>query len=293
MRKIAFLSMAAMMVLASCTEELFEENSSLRLDFPAEDTHHIADGDVPSYTLHTDELTVSFDIVSGAGGYTATVQEYEFMPSGHITLAGGLARIEGNTVMVELLDNTADVVVSDRSGAESHVFIYSSHPALQYFTWSKSVAYGCSTKSAIDFGAGAPYQIVAYSDMNAADADMEGSILTTGALLPGLHWYLIADSRGTVRKFDIGVRQGYDIEEEQLTVQANAGDRLTFPFKFGKGWKVVEGETGAERFIYHVSSAHDDFICDTFVVTVDAETASWTFRDREGHQAELTIEITQ
>ena len=268
-----------------------EENLSLRLDFPAEDTHHIADGDIPSYTLHTDELTVSFDILSGTGGYTATVQEYEFMPSRHVTLAGGLARIEGKTVTVELLDNTADVVVSDRSGAESHVFIYSSHPALQYFTWSKSVAYGSSTKSTIDFGAGAPYRIVAYSDMNAADASMEGSTLTTGALLPGLHWYLIADSRGTVRKFDIGVRKGYDIEEERLTVQANAGDRLTFPFKFGNGWKVVEGETGPERFIYHAGSANDDFICDTFVVTMGAESASWTFLDREGHQAVLTIEV--
>ena len=81
MKKIAFLSMAAMMVLASCTEKLNEENSSLRLDFPAVNTHHIADGDVPDYTVHTDDLSVSFDILFGAGGYTATVQEYEFMPS--------------------------------------------------------------------------------------------------------------------------------------------------------------------------------------------------------------------
>ena len=47
--------------------------------------------------------------------------------------------------MVELLDNAVEVVVSDRSGAEAHVFIYSSHPALQYFTWSKCVPYGCPT----------------------------------------------------------------------------------------------------------------------------------------------------
>ena len=84
MKKICFLSLAAIITLASCTEKLSEENLSLRLDFPAEDTHHIADGDVPSYTLHTDELTASFDILSGAGGYTAMVQEYEFMPSRHI-----------------------------------------------------------------------------------------------------------------------------------------------------------------------------------------------------------------
>lgn len=293
MRKIAFLSIAAVIALASCTEKLNEENLSLRLDFPAEDTHHIADGDVPSYTLHTDDLSVSFAILSGAGGYTAKVMEYEYIPSRQITLSGGTARIEGNTVTVDLLDNMADVVVSDRSGAESHVFIYSSHPALQYFTWSKCVAYGCSTKSAIDFGAGEPYRIVEYSDMNAADASMEGSTLKTGALLPGSHWYLIEDCRGTVRKFDIDVRQGYDIEEENLTVQAKAGDRLTFPFSFGKGWKVVEGETGPEQFVYRASSVHDDFVCDTFVVTVGTETASWTFQNREGHRVELTIEIIQ
>ena len=293
MKKICFLSLAAIITLASCTEKLSEENLSLRLDFPAEDTHHIADGDVPSYTLHTDELIASFDILSGAGGYTAMVQEYEFMPSRHITLSGGTARIEGKTVMVELLDNAVEVVVSDRSGAEAHVFIYSSHPALQYFTWSKCVPYGCPTKSTIDFGAGEPYRIVGYSDMNAADASLEGAMLTTGALLPGSHWYLIEDCRGTVRKFDIGVRTGYDIEEESLTVTAKAGDRLTFPFKFGKGWKVVEGETGPQIFVYHESSVFDDFNYDTFVVTVGSETASWIFRDREGHQVVLTIEVEE
>ena len=31
---------------------------------------------------------------------------------------------------------------------------------------------------------------------------------------------------------DLDVRQGYDIEEESLTVQARTGDRLTFPFRF-------------------------------------------------------------
>ena len=84
-----------------------------------------------------------------------------------------------------------------------------------------------------------------------------------------------------------------DVEEESLTVQARAGDRLTFPFRFGKNWKVADGETGPERFIYRTSSVHDDFVCDTFVVTVGSETASWTFRDHEGHRVELTIEIVQ
>lgn len=290
MKKIVILSLAAMIALASCTKKLNEENSSLRLDFPAEDTHQIAD-DVQAYTIHTDELTVSFDILSGAGGYTAQVMENDYIPSRQITMPGGMARIEGKTVTVDLLDDVVDVVVSDRSGAESHVYIYSSHPAVQHFSWSKCVPYGGATKSTIDFGAGEPYRIVEYSDMNAADASLEGSTLKTGALLPGSHWYLIRDCRGTVRRFDLDVRQGYDIEEESLTVQAQAGDRLTFLFKFGKEWKVTEGETGPEMFVYHTDSVHDDFICDTFVVTVGTETASWTFRDREGHQTALTIEI--
>ncbi len=279
-----------MIAFASCTKIQNEENLSLRLDFPAEDTHQIAD-DVQAYTIHTDELTVSFDILSGAGGYTVQVMENDYIASRQITLSGGTARIEGKTVTVDLLDDAVDVVVSDLSGAESHVYIYSSHPAVQHFSWSKCVPYGGTTKNTIDFGAGEPYRIVYYSDMNAADASMKGSTLKTGILLPGSHWYLIADCRGTVRKFDLDVRQGYDIEEESLTVQARAGDRLTFPFRFGKNWKVVDGETGPERFIYHTSNVHDDFICDTFVVTVGTETASWAFLNCEGHQTALTIEI--
>lgn len=291
MRKIVYLSIAAVIALASCTEKLNEKNLSLRLDFPAEDTHHIADGDVPSYTVHTDDLSISFDILSGAGGYTAQVMENEYIPSRQITLPGGTARIEGKTVTVDLLDDVVDVVVSDLSGAESHVYIYCNHPAVKHFSWSHCVPYGSPTKSTIDFGAGEPYRIVEYSDMNAADASMEGSTLKTGALLPGNHWYLIEDSRGTVRKFDIDVRQGYDIEEESLTVQARAGDRLTFPFKFGNGWKIIEGKTGPEMFVYHADHVYDSFVSDTFVVRVGTETASWTFRDREGHRVELTIEI--
>ena len=156
-----------MIAFASCTKIQNEENLSLRLDFPAEDTHQIA-GDVQAYTIHTDELTVSFDILTGAGGYTVQVMENYYIPSRQITLPGGTARIEGKTVTVDLLDDAVDVVVSDLSGAESHVYIYSSHPAVRHFSWSKCVPYGGATKNTIDFGAGEPYRIVYYSDMNAA-----------------------------------------------------------------------------------------------------------------------------
>ena len=38
MKKIVILSLAAITAFASCTKILNEENTTLRLDFPAEDT---------------------------------------------------------------------------------------------------------------------------------------------------------------------------------------------------------------------------------------------------------------
>ena len=281
---------AALLIAGLCGCEKIgnENNTSLRLGIPEDPTNHIGD-----YTIHTDALSVSFDILSGAGGYNATVNAWEFLPERGLSLPCGIAGIEGKTVTVELLESTAEVIVSDASGAEMYVYNHSDNSALQYFTWDKSIPYGSRSKNMIDFGAGAPYKIVEYSDRNAQDAFLDGSVLQTGVLVPGKHWFMIQDCRGTCRKFDVNVRKGYDIEGESLTVQAKAGERLSFPFLFGKRWKVVEGETGPESFVFKGSDDIDGFPNDTFIVKTDNETASWTFEDRTGLRAVLTIEIVK
>lgn len=292
MMKIRLWGMAAAMMLTSCNGNLWdkEKDLTLHLDFPEENTYNLSQ-DLQTYTVYTDVLTYSFDIVSGAGGYAVTVEDYVYIPGKEISLPAGRATLDGKTVTVELLTDAVDVVISDKAGTEAHVWICSSNSALKHFGWNASIPYGGPSRNDIGFGAGAPYKIVYYSDASAEDVAIEGSLLKTGDLRPGRHWYLISDCRGTVRKFEVNVRGGFDIEGENLTVSSKADMRLTFPFKWGRGWKVVEGETGPETFVYNISHGRDTFFQDTFVVHIGAESASWTFVDKDGKKAELTIEI--
>ena len=293
MKKLLNIICSALLVagLCGCEKLSGEKDQLLRLNFPEEITHYDADSEISTYTLNTNALAVSFDILSGAGGYTAMVSTWDFMPDRGVSLPCGVASVEGNTVTVELLESEAEVIVSDRSGAQAKVFVRSSNSVLQYFKWDKYIPYGGRDRSRIEFGAGAPYEIVGCSGRSAEDASLEGSTLETGMLMPGAHWYLIRDCRGTTRKFDVHVRNGYDIEGENLTVQARAGERMSFPFLYGKGWKVVEGETGPETFVHSAKKDPENYPHDTFFVMTGSETVSYTCEDAEGHRAVLTIEI--
>lgn len=288
---VSFL--VAALVSVSCGEKLSvdEKDSTLRLDFPTENLYDLSPDGVRTYTVDTDALTYSFDIVSGAGGYVVTVEDYKLISGKNFSLCGGRATIEGNTVSVELLRDVVKVNISDKAGAEAHVLIFSSNEAVKRFGWYSCIAYGGPSRSEIGFGAGAPYRILYYSDPSAGDAVMEGSTLKTGHLEPGRHWYLIEDCRGTVGMFEFHVRGGYDIVGKTLTVSSKADTRLTFPFKWGKGWKVAEGETGWETFVYNIGYGQDSFFQDTFVVHVGDESASWRFVDKDGNRVDLTIEI--
>lgn len=66
---------------------------------------------------------------------------------------------------------------------------------------------------------------------------------------------------------------------------------MSFPFLYGKGWKVVEGETGPETFVHSAKKDPENYPHDTFFVMTGSETVSYTFEDAEGHRAVLTIEI--
>jgi hypothetical protein len=68
MKKLLNIICSALLVawLCGCEKLSGEKDQLLRLNFPEEITHYDADSEISTYTLNTNALAVSFDILSGA-----------------------------------------------------------------------------------------------------------------------------------------------------------------------------------------------------------------------------------
>ena len=248
--------------------------------------------DVPGGRLITDELNVSFEVASGAAPFTAESSLcYGEFEQARIS-------VSRNRITVELLDDSAEITVTDAAGQRASVVVCTSHPAVQHLLCEMvaSRGYGCRNRFPLNFGSGAPYTIVSRDGDTETHTDaIDGNALVCEYVALSdsqQHYAFISDSRGSVCRCKIGLGNGFDITGERLDISVVRGSHLTFPFRWGSGWKVVDGATDALTFIWRAisDSKASGPLCDTFFLVADGD-ATYEFADRSGNRATLRIEI--
>ena len=233
------------------------------------------------------ELTCTFTVVSGVGPFRADVSAngYDHGPDARLT-------VDGRFVAVEMMNRSADVTVSDSAGGQTRLTITTDNDSFD----SRSLVpyYGFVMHERLDFGFGGPYRAVATDDYGGRfDIAVADNVLTVKPLLGGASCCVwVSDSLGIVRRYDLRACNGEDIVDDRLLeVTVYGGARLTFPFRWGRGWKIKEGQADAETFVWGVgdlSTSHMVPCCDTFC-TVARASADYLFEDMDGNQARLRI----
>lgn len=248
--------------------------------------------DVPEGKLITDELNVSFEVASGVAPFTAESSLcYGEFEQARIS-------VRRNCITVEMLDDSAEITVADAAGQRTSVLVCTSHPAVQHLSCEMvaSRGYGCRNRFPLNFGSGSPYTIVSRdSDTETHKYAIDGSMLVCEYVALSdsrQHYAFISDSRGSVCRCKIGLGNGFDITDDRLDISVVRGAHLTFPFRWGGGWKVVDGATDALTFMWQAisDSRASGPLCDTFFLVADGD-ATYEFADRSGNRATLRIEI--
>ena len=269
-------ALAAAFALGACSEKL---TGPMSLDVPAEG-------------IFTDELEVSFNILSGVPPFTAEVSQTA------IRLAAADVTIDGRRVTARLLDNYLQIRITDSAGESAAVTVSSSNRAVRYSKISLGAnrGYGCRHRFRLDFGAGAPYTIVNRdADTEAYRYRIEDDSIVCEYMSPAAlqsHYVDISDCRGLVRRLDIGLGEGFDITGSQMNIELPQGAHVTFPFRWGSGWRIVQGRTDPFTFMWPAidDSKASGPLYDTFFLVVDGA-ATYEFADRSGNTATLIIEI--
>lgn len=215
MKQVAF-TLLAVIVFVSC-DKSNDELSELQLS-------------VDGYEVYTDGIEYSFDITSGAGGYEAEVvlvNEYDEFTT---------VTVSGNKVNVQLVAIGTKIRVTDKSGQEKQLIIWSTNKALQTTKHVIGVGYGFGLKGKLNFGSGEGYSIVKCFNYQVADLRLEENgeyTLITRA--PGHVNYVVRDSRGTISYVQIGVFNGRDLDWDEVEVNIKPECHFTFPIKWGEG----------------------------------------------------------
>lgn len=185
---------------------------------------------VDAYEVYTDGIEYSFDIISGAGGYEAEivlVNEYDEYAT---------VTVSDNKVNVQLVGAGTQIKITDKSGQEKQLIIWSTNEALQITNHSIGVGYGLVYESKLNFGSGEGYSILKCFNDRVVDFELKENgefVLKTRA--PGQAGYVIRDSRGTTNYMKIGVYDGRDLDWNEVEVNIKVGSQFTFPIKWGEG----------------------------------------------------------
>ncbi|MCI1683959.1 MAG: hypothetical protein LKI39_15605 [Bacteroides sp.] len=211
---ILFVSLLA---VSSCSKDDSSENAELRLS-------------VSDEMAHTDGIEYSFDIISGGGGYKAEVCNDKYAK----------ATLTGNHVKVDLVSESTQVKVTDKYNQEVYLLIHSDNKSIQTVNNTVRLSYGSSMKLPTNWGAGG-YSVLRQSNNTVAKVtfDDKDSLLIQ-SLAPGEVWFRIIDKRGSTNGVSVTIDKGWDLNSNQLTVNAEGESYYTFPLKYGEGgWKIT------------------------------------------------------
>jgi hypothetical protein len=219
------MAAAATICFAAC-EKTDETPSEKTDETPSELCFSVNESNVS-----TDGIEYSFDILSGAGGYDAQINcinEYDEYAT---------ATVSGNTVTVQLVSNATSVKVTDKAGHERDLVIWSTNSTLQQGSHLISFGYGFDCTGKFTFGSGEGYSIIETRGDRyvTLTVDENGDYHAIGLHPGGSTTFVVRDGRGTVNNVNVGVRNGWDLEESSMTVNALPGYIYTCRLKWGEG----------------------------------------------------------
>lgn len=242
----------------------------------------------------TDGITYEFDVVDSYGKFTVEViPRYNF--------ASPKLTIDGRHVSVELIDEVTYLKIKDEGGGEKNVQIHSSNENLQYVSYLIAEQYGAIHRHP-DIRVGIGKMRVLRGNSPDAAAEMSIShdnVITIKSRFPGTAFFYVADSRGTVRFFQVSVHDGCDITKPVTEIEAKADKILQFAIKYGKGgWKLKEEAVESPLNVIHHAGEdayftyEQDFL-QLYVPKEATGSVRYTIEDREGLEAEIRIKIKE
>lgn len=263
-------------------EEIIEVPRELKLSIPL----------INEKWIYTEEVDYEFEILDGNGDYRAVVADTGTDPS-------GFACVEGNKVIVSLLDNSGcSVTVWDKKGKSAVVYIQSTHESLNVASHFYSLGVGDTVEvDNIDFGVGKPYTIERIKG-NASEINIKDEKIYVTARSLGNTYYKFRDKRGTVLSFTTISSLSFELDESQRTLNFNAVNSMSgsVRLKWGNEWEVAEkSEKIIQRYSLerpHLAGGGLSEYYTFFIETKDEATGTDTFLLRNNKNEEVTISIT-
>lgn len=241
---------------------------------------------VTDETVYTDGTEYFFDIVSGNGNYQVKVD-------GNGTYFPGKATLTDNHVKVDLVTEYTQLTITDGKDQTVNLLIVSTDASIKTMNYSFSISYGSQIKTdLINFGAG-KYEILQQSG-GAAEVSIDSNDrFTIKSVSPGYASFLIADQRGTTNGLTVYVQRGWDLTSDQLTVQSNGHEYLTFPLKYGEGgWKIVSPILNDPQIcVLPKNEQHEYELLQVYVWKETKEPVIFTLEDKAKNRATITINI--
>ncbi|MGL5689359.1 MAG: hypothetical protein ACRDD8_00955 [Bacteroidales bacterium] len=207
-------------------EEITEVARELKLSIPL----------INETWIYTDEVDYEFEILDGNGDYRAVVTDNGGDPS-------AFARVEGNKVIVSLLDDSGcSVTVWDKKGKSAVVYIQSTHESLVVVNHTYFVEVGDIWEiKGIDFGVGKPYTIERVKG-DASEIEVKDGKMYVTAKALGNTDYKFRDKRGTVMSFRSVSSLQFDVQKGETELGFDAANYMsaTVTLKWGKEWKIID-----------------------------------------------------
>ncbi len=180
--------------------------------------------------VYTNDIEYSFDIISGGGGYKSEIcldNPYDDYAS---------TTVSGNTITVKLVSEAIRVQVTDQFEQQKDLIIWSTNSSLQTLNYEIGVGYGFQNKGKFTWGSGEGYTLL--NSLNPGNAELilnENGEYIANSLYPGTTSFAVRDSRGTVNSVRVTTDMGWNLEDNNLSVDIKSGLQYTFILKWGEG----------------------------------------------------------
>jgi hypothetical protein len=190
--------------------------------------------------VHTDGTEYSFGITSGGGVYKAEIcplNSYDKYAT---------ATVSGKTVTVKLVSERTKLQVTDQYGQQKDLIIRTTNSSLQAISFDIAMGYGFQNRGKFEWGSGEGYSIL--KSINPENAELmikENGEYVANSLCPGSTVFVVKDSRGTVNFVRVTSFMGWNLENDNLSVDVESGFQYTFILKWGEG-KVRVSDCSAE-----------------------------------------------
>jgi len=230
-----------------------------------------------------EDVDLEFDILSGNGGYTVTVENEEIAK----------ATIEDTTVYVNFICNGyTKITISDATERSIELSFSVYNPTLIphsyiFFMEKGKTAY---LEDLSLFGSGSGYKIENVKGVS-ANLSIEDNKLTLEAVEHGNTYCDIVDGRGTKMPFEAIVVAIHELTTNTLNITMKKDQRSSIKCMWGKGWQITSSGSLCESVMIKSQKpdGYDILQVDSSADIIGDEMIS--LKDKDGNIAVVNISI--